>query len=72
MNTSKFSALALPTSPGGANWAGHGPPSRNSNSKGANLCRVYVHTCGFHTAAAAGARVRASERTKIDEREDAS
>jgi hypothetical protein len=30
MNTSKFSALALPTSPGGANWAGcHGPPSRN-------------------------------------------
>jgi hypothetical protein len=32
MNTSKFSALALPTSPGGANWAGHGPPSRNSNS----------------------------------------
>ena len=27
MNTSKFSALALPTSPGGANWAGHGPPA---------------------------------------------
>jgi hypothetical protein len=36
MNTSKFSALALPTSPGGANWAGHGPPSRNSNSQAAD------------------------------------
>jgi len=29
MNTSKFSALALPTSPG----AGHGPPSRNFQAR---------------------------------------
>lgn len=63
MNTSKFSALALPTSPRGT--------GRRPTGTAIQLppCRVYVHTC-FHTATAAG-RAR-SERTKIDEREDAS
>jgi hypothetical protein len=96
MNTSKFSALALPTSPGGANWAGHGPPSRNSQAADArpNLPqrreRAHVPCLGVYServvASAAftftlaaftqplrRGRARArSERTKIDEREDAS
>jgi len=106
MNTSKFSALALPTSPGGANWAGHGPPSRNSNSQAADArpnlpqrrerahvpclvwgrvrCvyseRVVASAAGTFTLAAftqplrrgRARAARASERAKIDEREDAS
>jgi hypothetical protein len=46
MNTSKFSALALPTSPGGANWAGHGPlpqlelPSRRRAPKPSSTPRA--------------------------------